>query len=85
MAELTEVEGRLYQYRNRATKDPLNFPPQLNNKLGSLLGVVDSGDSRPTDAAYAVFKELSTRLDEQFAALEKLMRGDVANLNAAFK
>ena len=85
IAELTEVEGRLYQYRNRATKDPLNFPPQLNNKLGSLLGVVDSGDSRPTDAAYAVFKELSTRLDEQLAALEKLMRGDVANLNAALK
>ena len=53
--------------------------------VGALLGVVDSGDSRPTDAAYAVFKELSTRLDEQLAALEKLMRGDVANLNAALK
>jgi hypothetical protein len=81
VSSLTEVEGRLYQYRNRATKDPLNFPPQLNNKLGSLLQIVDAGDSRPTDSAYVVFNELSSALDRQLAALDTLVRGDVARLN----
>ncbi len=50
-ASLTGIEGLLYQYRNRATKDPLNFPPQLNNKLGSLFGIVESADARPTDSS----------------------------------
>src|SRR4029077_8640396 len=34
---LTAVEGELYQYQNRSTKDPLNFPPKLNNKIAVLL------------------------------------------------
>ena len=79
-AELTEIEGHLYQYRNRSTKDPLNFPPQLNNKFGSLLSVVDSGDAPPTDASYAVFEELSAKLAEQLTALDKLLARDLPPL-----
>ncbi len=80
-AALTEIEGRLYQYRNRATKDPLNYPPQLNNKLGALLQIVDTGDGRPTDGSYAVFKRLAGKLDAEMAALEALVRGDLAAFN----
>jgi hypothetical protein len=80
-AALTDIEGHLYQYRNRSTKDPLNFPPQLNNKFGSLLQVVDSGDAPPTDASYAVFEELSAKLNEQLAALDKLLGSDLAEFN----
>ena len=49
---LTAVEGELYQYQNRSTKDPLNFPPKLNNKIAVLLSAVDTGDGRPTDQSY---------------------------------
>jgi hypothetical protein len=78
---LTEIEGRLYQYRNRAAKDPLNFPPQLNNKLGSLLQIVESADARPTDSSHEVFKTLSEQVDGQFAALSTLLRRDLTLFN----
>jgi hypothetical protein len=83
ISALTDIEGHLYQYKNRSTKDPLNFPPQLNNKFGSLLQVVDSGDAPPTDASYAVFEELSAKLSEQLTALDKLLGRDLAALNTA--
>ncbi len=82
-AALTTIEGRLYQYRNRATKDPLNFPPQLNNKLGALQVVVDTGDFRPTDTSYAVFKELNAELQEQLTTLNHLLERELPDLNAA--
>jgi photosystem II stability/assembly factor-like uncharacterized protein len=84
-AELTEVEGHLYQYRNRATKDPLNFPPQLNNKLGSLLAVVESATVRPTDSSYEVFKELSTGVDRQLSELADLLGRDLTAFNKALE
>ena len=75
---LTEVEGELYQYQNRSTKDPLNFPPKLNNKIAVLLSTVDAGDTRPTDQSYAVFKELSQALGRQKQTLDTVLVRDVA-------
>ena len=80
-AELTEIEGHLYQYRNRATKDPLNFPPQLNNKLGSLLAIVESADSRPTDSSYVVYKQLADGVDRQLSGLADLLGRDLTAFN----
>src|SRR5690606_28039918 len=56
-AALTEVEGEIYQYRNRSNQDPLNYPIKLNNKIAALLNIVDGADSRPTDQSYTVFEE----------------------------
>ncbi len=78
---LTDVEGEIYQHRNRSSQDPLNYPIRLNNKLAALQGVVESGDYRPTDQTYAVFKELSGRLDRELARLEALVKTDVAAFN----
>jgi photosystem II stability/assembly factor-like uncharacterized protein len=78
---LTEVEGEIYQHRNRSNQDPLNYPIRLNNKLAALQGVVESGDHRPTDQSYAVFKELSGRLDKQLARLEDIVRTGLTAFN----
>jgi photosystem II stability/assembly factor-like uncharacterized protein len=78
---LTEVEGEMYQHRNRSSQDPLNYPIRLNNKLAALQGTVESGDYKPTDQSYAVFKELSGRLDKEFARLESILNTDVAAFN----
>jgi len=80
-AKLTAVEGEIYQYRNRSSQDPLNFPIKLNNKLAALQSMVEFGDARPTDQAYAVFKDLSSQLDAQLAALAALVNGDLAAFN----
>jgi len=80
-ARLTDVEGEIYQYRNRSSQDPLNFPIKLNNKLAALQGIVDNGDSKPTDQSYAVFKDLSAQLDRQLTRLDALLQGDLTAFN----
>jgi photosystem II stability/assembly factor-like uncharacterized protein len=77
---LSAVEEDVYQVRNRSGLDPLNFPIKLNNQLGALLRVIGTGNARPTDQSYVVFKELSGRLDE----IRKRMDAIVANEMAAF-
>ena len=81
--KLTHVEGEIYQHRLRSGQDPLNFPIRLNNKLAALQGTVESGDYRPTDQSYPVFKELSGRLDNELARLEAVVKTDVAAFNTA--
>jgi hypothetical protein len=83
--KLTDVEGEIYQHRLRSGQDPLNYPIRLNNKLAALQGTVESGDSRPTDQAQAVFKELSARLDKALARLETLVTSDLAAFNKSLK
>ncbi len=78
---LTDIEGEIYQYRNQSSQDPLNYPIRLNNKLAALQGTVDSGDARPTDQSYAVFKELSGRLDKQLARLEGFLKTELPVFN----
>ena len=78
---LTDIEGEIYQHRNRSSQDPLNYPIRLNNKLAALQGTVESGDARPTDQSYAVFKELSGRLDTQLARLEGFLKTELPAFN----
>jgi hypothetical protein len=79
---LTAVEGELYQYQNRSTKDPLNFPPKLNNKIAVLLSAIDAGDGRPTDQSYEVFKVLAAKLADEKRALGTIVGDDLAAFNA---
>jgi hypothetical protein len=71
-SKLDEVEQDLYQVKNRSPRDTLNYPIKLNNQLAVLEHQVDTGDSRPTDQDYAVFKELSARLDQILARLNAI-------------
>lgn len=80
MEELSTIESDLYQVKNRSGQDPLNFPIKLNNRLASLRRSVETGDARPTDAAYQVFEELSTELESHLKKLDALMEGKVKNL-----
>jgi len=80
-SKLTAIEGAIYQYRNQSSQDPLNYPIRLNNKLAALMGVVETADARPTDQSYAVFKELSSRLDSELAKLDGPLASDIAAFN----
>lgn len=80
--KLGAIEVEIYQVKNQSNQDPLNYPIKLNNKLGALLGVVQSADSRPTDQSYAVFKEHAGRLDAEIAKLMDAFKTDVTKLNA---
>ena len=81
ITRLTGIEGEIYQYRNQSSQDPLNYPIKLNNKLAALMGVVDSGDGRPTEQSYEVFNDLTRRLEVELARLEALATTDLAAFN----
>ncbi len=51
--------------RNRSGQDTLNFQIKLNNLIAALGRTVTTGDNKPTDQSYVVFKELNERLATQ--------------------
>ncbi|HEY3743841.1 MAG TPA: glycosyl hydrolase [Bryobacteraceae bacterium] len=70
---LSQVEEDLYQVRNRSGQDPLNFQIKLNNLIAALGSTVETGDNKPTDQDYVVFKVLNERLDEQQKRLNEVL------------
>jgi photosystem II stability/assembly factor-like uncharacterized protein len=79
--KLQVIEEDLYQVKNQSGQDPLNFPIKLNNRLASLQRSVESGQAKPTDATYVVFKELSLELENHLTKLDEVLSGDLKKLN----
>jgi len=79
--KLTAVEENLYQTKNRASEDPLNFPIKLNNKLAHVLGVVQSSDDAPTQQSYMVYEDLATRVNAELKSLNGVLTTDLAAFN----
>ena len=78
---LAAIEGRIYQVRIQSRQDPLNYPIMLNNKLAALAGVVEEGEAAPTEQSYAVFADLSARLDRELMALDQALTSELPALN----
>ncbi|MBS1871650.1 MAG: glycosyl hydrolase [Acidobacteria bacterium] len=79
--KLTAVEQELYQTRNKASQDPLNFPIRLNNKLAALMGTVAQSDRGPTEQSQRVFEDLATRTNAQLSIMERLMKNELSVFN----
>jgi hypothetical protein len=79
--KLTAVEENLYQTKNRASEDPLNYPIKLNNKLAHVLGVVESSDNQPTSQSNMVYEDLATRANAELKTLNSLLTTDLAAFN----
>jgi photosystem II stability/assembly factor-like uncharacterized protein len=80
--KLSAVEEDIYQVRNRSNQDPLNFPIKLNNQIAALMRVVETGDAKPTDQSYEVFKELNARLEEIRKRYEEILKSDTNGFTA---
>ena len=80
-ARLTAIEEELYQTRNQSSQDPLNFPIRLNNKLAALGGVVASADTAPTDQSYALYDELTGKIDAQLQRFRQILTTDLQAFN----
>jgi hypothetical protein len=79
--KLTAVEEELYQTKNRASEDPLNFPIKLNNKLAYVMGTVESSDNAPTAQSYMVYEDLATQVNGQLKTLSAVLTSDLAAFN----
>ena len=82
---LSEVEDSLYQTKNRSGQDPLNYPIRLNNRIGALLGVVQSADGRPTQQSYDVEKVLTTELNKHLTKLRAAISANLPKINAMLR
>jgi hypothetical protein len=82
---LAEVEDSLYQTKNRSGQDPLNYPIRLNNRIGALLGVVQSADGRPTQQSYEVDKVLTVELNKDLAKLRATINANLPRINTMLK
>lgn len=83
VAKLNAIAGKLHQGRAEAGQDVLNFPPQLDNQLVFLHGVVDdAGAGGPTAGSLERFRELEAELDAHIAELDQLMATEVVAFNA---
>ena len=65
-----EIEGEIYQVRNRSNQDPLNFPIKVNNRLANLLSMSERGDGRPGEGMVEVFGVMVGRLRGLLGRLE---------------
>jgi phage-related tail protein len=79
--KMTAVEEELYQTKNQSSQDPLNYPIRLNNKLAALGGVISGADSAPTDQSYAVYQDLTGKINAQLQKLEGIMKTDLPAFN----
>jgi len=84
-AAASEIEGNLYQVKNRAGQDPLNFPIRVNNRLANLIGMVQRGDGRPNDGMYEVFDIMVERLAVLTDQLDAVWANEMAAVNAELR
>jgi photosystem II stability/assembly factor-like uncharacterized protein len=75
------VESSIYQVRNRAGQDPLNFPIKVNNRLANLLSMVEQGDGAPNDGMRDVFQIMSIELDGYLGTLDGVWASEMAAVN----
>jgi hypothetical protein len=79
--EMTVIENNIHETRNEAYQDPLNFGIKLNNRLAYLATHESAGDFRPTDQAVEYKKEVSAQIDQEIAALQKLLDQKLPEIN----
>ncbi len=79
--KMIAVEDRLIQSKASASEDMLNYPIELNSKLGYLINGVDSADSAPPKQDGELYQVYKKDLDGLVAKWKNIMSTDLAQLN----
>jgi hypothetical protein len=85
MDSLSGVEDSLYQTKNRAGQDPLNFPIRLNDQLGGLNSNVQQGERKPSKQVYEIYGILAPKTAAQMTRLRYITGTMLPRVNAALK
>jgi hypothetical protein len=84
-ASSADVEDDIYQVKNQAGQDPLNFPIRINNRMANLLRMVTAGEGRPTNNLPTLFNEYNALLKVQTDRRDKVFAVELAAFNAELK
>jgi len=77
---LTAVEEKLHQTNSESSQDILNFPPQIDNQLLYLQGVVESTLGAPSQSSQQRFDELRRALDGYVSELDTILSEQLPEL-----
>ena len=80
---LSAVEGVLVDVKRESPRDVLRNPAGLDDTLVDLINVASTADAAPTTQAHAVSAEIIGKVRAQIAALDDVVDGPLAALNAA--
>jgi photosystem II stability/assembly factor-like uncharacterized protein len=80
-SNLSDVEGQIYQVRNRSGQDPLNFPIRVNNRLANLLSMSERGDGRPGNNMEEIFQIMVDRLSGYTTRLDQIWMTELPAVN----
>ncbi|HKJ34136.1 MAG TPA: YCF48-related protein [Balneolales bacterium] len=83
--ELKAIQDTLYQKNIHNPEDDLNYPVKLYIKLASLDAYVQSSFDRPPKQMYDLYKDLSSKLNAQFAKLKPILNEQVPKFNQMVK
>jgi photosystem II stability/assembly factor-like uncharacterized protein len=78
----SDVEGVIYQVKNQANQDPLNYPIRVNNRLANLMSMSERGDGRPGNNMPVIFDILVEELAGYTDRLEVIWSEELAAVNA---
>jgi hypothetical protein len=78
---LTAIEEGLDQTRSQGIQDPLNFPPQLDNQVLYLYGVVNSADAGPTAGTLERYRDLEGEVERRLQELDRLLEEELSTFN----
>jgi photosystem II stability/assembly factor-like uncharacterized protein len=79
--QMTAVEETLYQTKAKSGQDVLNYPIKLNDKLGGIFNVANSGNMAPSKQVREAYAEIASQCDAALAKLKKVFDQDVPALN----
>ncbi len=83
--QLSAIEEELIQTKAKTRQDTLNHPAKLNAKLAALAGAVGSAQAAPTKQEYALFEDLSARVDAQLQRLQEVINTTLAAFNTLIR
>jgi len=79
--QLTAIEEKLHQTKAKSGQDVLNYPIRLNDKIGGVFDMANSGNMAPSKQAKDVYADLAAQADIELAKLKTILNQDVPKFN----
>ena len=81
--KLSAIESVMVDPQRKSVRDVLRNPAGLNDTLIDMIAMTTTADAAPTNQTKEVSREVMAKVDSEVAKFEALVKGDIAQLNAA--
>jgi photosystem II stability/assembly factor-like uncharacterized protein len=83
--KLTVVEEALHQTKAKSGQDVLNYPIQLDDKLGGVYSIAASGYGAPSKQVKEAYETVAAQIDAQLNKLKAIINIDLPKLNSMIR